>query len=241
MSEDLAATLLLELRLRAFAPTDVLAAAAGVSPTVVASALGVYESEHWVQRRDGRVVGWSLTAAGRRHGRDLLVSELAAADATDAVADAYLDFLPLNAELLSICTDWQVVVVDGEHTLNDHGDAARDVAVIGRLGRLQPKAIAITDGLARRSRRFSRYGPRLTESYDHVVAGRTEWLTRASGSSYHGVWFELHEHLLTVLGYERHREPVPVHTPTNVPTPGGGSNHDPAPGDPRDPQDGDNP
>ena len=86
MSEDLAATLLLELRLRAFAPTDVLAAAAGVSPTVVASALGVYESEHWVQRRDGRVVGWSLTAAGRRHGRDLLVSELAAADATDAVA-----------------------------------------------------------------------------------------------------------------------------------------------------------
>ena len=216
MSDDLAATLLLQLRLRAFAPTDVLAAAAGEPDDRVAPALVEYESRRWVQRRDGRIVGWTLTAAGRRYGQALLAAEVDAAGARAAVTDAYLDFLPLNAELLSICTDWQVVVVDGEHVPNDHADAARDAAVLRRLVVLHPAAVEVLDRLGDVLGRFAAYAPRLQEAHDHVVAGRTEWLARASGTSYHGIWFELHEHLLTVLGHDREHEPVPAYTPTTI-------------------------
>ncbi|UDY36835.1 hypothetical protein [Dermatobacter hominis] len=216
MSDDLAATLLLQLRVRAFAPTDVLAAAAGEPDERVAPALAEYESHRWVQRRDGRIVGWTLTAAGRRRGQELLAAEVDAAGARDAVTDAYLDFLPLNAELLSICTDWQVVVVDGEHVPNDHADAERDAAVLRRLIELHPAAVELLDRLTGVLDRFAGYVPRLQEAHDHVVAGRTEWLARASGSSYHGIWFELHEHLLTVLGHDREHEPVPAYTPTTI-------------------------
>ncbi len=216
MSDDLAATLLLQLRLRAFAPTDVLAQVAGLPEDVVAPALAHFESERWVQRRDGRIVGWTLTAAGRHRGQELLVAEMERAGAREAVTDAYLDFLPLNAELLSVCTDWQVVVVDGEHVPNDHADPARDAAVLARLEQLHPRAVAVTAALAGALDRFGSYGPRLQEAHDHVVAGRTEWLARATGASYHGVWFELHEHLLTVLGHAREHEPVPAYTPTTI-------------------------
>jgi hypothetical protein len=216
MSDDLAATLLLQLRLRAFAPTEVLALAADLPDAVVEPALVDLEARRWVQRRDGRIVGWTLTAAGRRRGEELLVAELDAAGARPAVTDAYLDFLPLNAELLSICTDWQVVVVDGAHVPNDHADPLRDAAVLERLDALHPAAMDLVGSLAGSQHRFTTYGPRLQEARDHVVAGRTEWLTRATGSSYHGVWFELHEHLLTVLGHDREHEPVPVYTPTSI-------------------------
>ena len=213
MSADLV-TLLLQLRLRAFAPTDALAVAGGFDPVDVDRVLVAAESDRLVQRRDGRVVGWTLTASGRRRGQELLVAELDAAGARERVLDAYLDFLPLNAELLSICTDWQVVVVGEEHLPNDHADPLRDAAVLARLDALHPAALRVTDSLAAAVDRFEAYGRRLDHAHARVAAGGTEWLTRATGDSYHGVWFELHEHLLAVLGHERTGEPVPTYMPT---------------------------
>ena len=208
------ATILLLLRLRAFATTEAVAEATGTPPDVVERLLSESESHRLVQHRSGRIDGWTLTAAGRRHGQELLVAEMEAAGARAAVTDAYLDFLPLNAELLSICTDWQVVDQGGEHVPNDHSDPLRDAAVLRRLDELHPAAMRVTDALSAALGRFSGYGPRLTDAHLHVAAGRTEWLSGATSSSYHGVWFELHEHLLTVLGHERTREPIPAYTPT---------------------------
>lgn len=171
-------------------------------------------------------IGWCVTARGgswdgrspRRDGPEARSScrRSWTPRARDAVLDAYGAFLPLNAELLSICTDWQVVVVDGEHVPNDHSDPERDSSVLARLARLHPAAIEVTSALGRTVPRFTGYGPRLIESHDHVLAGRTEWLTRVTGDSYHGVWFELHEHLLAVLGRDREHEATPDAIPTNA-------------------------
>ncbi len=216
MSDDLDATLLLQLRLRAFAPTEELVRVAEGREAPVAQALAEYDERGWVQRREGRIQGWTLTAAGRRRGQDLLIAEMDAAGARATVADAYAEFLPLNAELLSICTDWQVVQIDGAHVPNDHGDPVRDAAVLRRLAVMHPAADRLTSALGDALGRFAGYGPRLEEAHDHVAAGRTEWLARATGSSYHGVWFELHEHLLAVLGHDREHEPVPAYIPTTT-------------------------
>lgn len=210
------ATLLLELRLRAFATSDALAESTGMSVADVGGELVALEGRRFVQLRDGRIRGWTLTAEGRRWGQHLLVGELDSAGARAELDAAYRDFLPLNAELLAICTDWQTVVVDGAHVPNDHSDATRDAAVIDRLDVLHPAAMELALGLGRALPRFGRYGRRLDEAYANVAAGNTEWLTRVNGSSYHGVWFELHEHLLATLERTREAEPVPSYTPTAI-------------------------
>lgn len=215
MSEDLA-TLLLHLRLRAFASTEALVADAGLDAAEALTLLELAAADRLVQHRGGRVLGWSLTAAGRTRGEQLLAAELDATGFRDTVVEAYLDFLPLNAELLSICTDWQVVEVDGDHVPNDHADPLRDAAVLARLDALHPEALRLTATLAGADARFDSYGPRLAEAHRHIVAGRSGWLTRVTGSSYHGVWFELHEHLLAVLGRVREHEAVPAGVGTDV-------------------------
>jgi len=230
MSDDLA-TVLLQLRLRAFATTDVLRAATAVDGDRLDEVLRTAESDRLVRHREGRIVGWSLTAAGRTRGQELLSAELDAAGTRDAVFDAYGAFLPLNAELLSICTDWQVVVVDGEHVPNDHSDPERDSSVLARLARLHPAAVEVTSALGRTVPRFAGYGPRLIEAHDHVLAGRTEWLTRVTGDSYHGVWFELHEHLLAVLGRDREHEATPDAIPTTAAASGRPGRRAPGTGD----------
>ena len=215
MTDDLS-TLLLQLRLRAFAPTDVLAEAAQLEASAVTTVLDVAQADGLVERRNGRIVGWTLTTAGRRTGQELLSAELDASGARERVVDAYLDFQALNAELLSICTDWQTVVVGGDHVPNDHADPLRDAAVLARLDVLHRSAMPVTTALAAAQERFGTYGPRLAAAHANVAGGRTEWLTRATGASYHGTWFELHEHLIVVLGLDRAAEPIPAYTPTVV-------------------------
>lgn len=227
MSDDLAATLLLHLRLHAFAPEASLGSVSGLPFDDVVVVLADYQARRWVQRRDDRVVGWTLTAEGRRHGQELLEAEMDAAGAREVVTSGYLEFLPLNAELLSICTDWQVVAVEGRHVPNDHSDPVRDAAVLDRLQLLHPRAEHLLASLADALDRFATYGPRLREAHDHVVEGDAEWLTRATGPSYHGTWFELHEHLLTVLDRGREDELVHANPPTtNGPDAGPATNGD---------------
>jgi len=54
--------------------------------------------------------------------------------------------------------------------------------------------------------RFGRYGERLRNALEKVVAGEREWFTKPVIDSYHTVWFELHEDLLATLGIERASE-----------------------------------
>jgi hypothetical protein len=54
--------------------------------------------------------------------------------------------------------------------------------------------------------RFAHYGPRLGHAIDRVEAGEVEYATKPMIDSYHTVWFELHEDLLSTLGKERASE-----------------------------------
>ena len=50
--------------------------------------------------------------------------------------------------------------------------------------------------------RFGRYRVRLTEALDRARGGALEHLTDTT-TSYHNVWFQLHEDLLATLGIPR--------------------------------------
>ena len=213
MSDEPAATLLLQLRLRAFARSDRLAALLGVPPEQVEQDMRRLSDRGWVQHRDGMAPGWSLTAEGRRHGQQLLRSEVATSGALAHIEACYRRFLPLNAELLRVCTDWQTQVVDGEHVPNDHRDTERDAAVLARLDSLHGAAIPVLEDLGGASGRFATYGERLDRAHQHVRDGRTEWIAKPTVDSYHGVWFELHEHLLVTLDLDRSTEPLPQYAP----------------------------
>jgi hypothetical protein len=216
MSDDLAASLLLVLRLKAFAPTDVVACSLQLPAEEVQAEMSRLADRGWVQHREGMAAGWSLTTDGRHHGQRLLRAELDAEGTVGEVEACYRGFLPLNGELLSICTDWQTVEIDGEHLPNDHSDPARDAAVLARLDSLHARTLPVLDALADALGRFGVYRPRLSHAHEQVRAGNTEWIAKPTLDSYHGTWFELHEHLLVTLGRERATESLPQYVPTQT-------------------------
>ena len=217
MSDDSVASVLLLLRLKAFSPSLAVAERLDLPPDHVEAVLERCSAAGWVQLRTGLAAGWSLTPSGRRHGEQLLRAEVDAAGTRAQLEACYLAFLPLNSELLAVCTDWQTMPVDGELVPNDRSDALRDAAVLARLDSLHHRSMPILDALADTSPRFAGVGDRLARAHEHIVAGRTDWIAKPTVDSYHGVWFELHEQLLVTLGRDRSTEPLPQYAPT---TPG---------------------
>jgi hypothetical protein len=193
------------LRVKGLAEVDALAAATGLPVPEVERAVGALRADGLAQRREGRVSGWGLTSAGRAR-----LAELAAADldnqARARVDDCYRRFLPLNRGMLAACTDWQVREVDGSRVLNDHADAAYDADVLDRIFALHDEAGPLLCDLADAAPRFATYRPRLANAVARVRAGEYDWLVQPGIDSYHSIWFELHEDLLTTLGIERSKE-----------------------------------
>ena len=66
---------------------------------------------------------------------------------------------------------------------------ARVTPVVDRLGQLVP--------------RLQPYSTRLTAASGRVQAGDSDWLLKPLIDSYHTVWFELHEELISVCGLTR--------------------------------------
>ena len=190
------------LRLKGFADGHSLSGIADAPVDDVANQLDHLVEAGFATKRDGRISGWSLTAAGRAEHARLLAAEAATATARERISAAYRDFLDANGDLLAVCTDWQLR--DGG--LNDHSDADYDRTVIKRLravdDAVQPVCRALTDALAR----FASYGGRLATAVDRVAAGERDWFAKPMIDSYHTVWFELHEDLLVTLGIERAKE-----------------------------------
>jgi hypothetical protein len=198
------------LRVRGITETPEIATTTGLSTDTVVAELEKHREQEFVVLREGRLPGWSLTHLGRGEDAELARVELHAAGAREAVQTAYRAFLELNAGLLRLCTDWQLLPPVDNKTppeLNTHHDADYDAEVLGRLAKTdsaaQPICAALGDALAR----FDSYGPRLGEARRRVEAGEHDWLTKPMIDSYHSVWFELHEDLLATLGIERGSEP----------------------------------
>ncbi|MEA3018784.1 MAG: hypothetical protein QOI47_308 [Actinomycetota bacterium] len=196
------------LRLKGFAEDDVVATITGLEPADARDRLARLATDEMVVRREGRVSGWSLTPAGRASHAAMVSDELNASGARDTVKSAYERFLEINQDMLGVCTAWQLRQGegDGAQALNDHTDAAYDAGVVQRLvgihDRVRPVTVELRDVLER----FAPYGSRLRGALEKVVAGEHEWFTKPVIDSYHTVWFELHEDLLSTLGIERASE-----------------------------------
>jgi hypothetical protein len=191
------------LRLKGFASAVAIGEVVGLDPSVIDPQLTALLGAELVRFRAGRVSGYSLTPAGRAEHARLIAYELEHTGARAAVDGGYRRFLEVNDELLALCTAWQVRDVDGVAIPNDHRDAAYDRGIVERLGVLDGRVAPLCADLGVALPRLAPYGVRLRRARGSVEAGEREWLTAPMLSSYHTVWFELHEDLLVTLGLER--------------------------------------
>ena len=194
------------LRLKGFADAGPVGEATRLSAAEVESVLADLSEQDLARRREGRVSGWTLTPDGRALHAELVAAELAACGCGPQVEAAYQDFLGLNPTLLATASAWQLRQENGQAVVNDHCDADHDARVLRDLRGLHDQALPIVEGVGGLLDRYARYGPRLTAAVERVEAGDHEWFTRPLIDSYHTVWFELHEDLLSTLGKERASE-----------------------------------
>jgi pyruvate,orthophosphate dikinase len=179
--------------------TALLAEAMSVQPDVVpAACAALLASGLCAQSRDL----WQLTAAGRERLAALLAAERASAD-RDAVVVLYDEFRVFDAELKQAMTDWQLKP-GGE--ANDHRDGEYDRTVLQRLADLHRRATPLLQRLPQLSPRLAGYGERLDRAAARIAAGDTSYVARVLADSYHTVWFELHEDLLSLAGSTRQAE-----------------------------------
>jgi hypothetical protein len=197
------------LRLKGVAGPDSVADAVGLPVAEVGRQVEVLESQGFAVHRDGPPTGWSLTPAGRAEHARVVAHEVDATGSRDTVASAYTRFRALNAGVLEACSRWQVRELAGHPVRNDHGDAAYDHGVVADLVALHRRAEPVVSDLAGALERYRRYRAHLDRAIAKVEAGEGEWLTNPLMPSYHTVWFELHEDLLTTLGLDRSAEAEP--------------------------------
>jgi DNA-binding MarR family transcriptional regulator len=194
------------VRLKGFADVDAIAAASGLPSADVARHLDDLGARELARHRDGRVSGWTLTPAGRSLHAELVAAELDAAGCAHAVEEAYQEFLALNPRLLATASAWQLRQENGQAIVNDHTDATHDEGVLADLKALHGDAHPLAERLGGLLSRYARYPERLGGAIRRVLAGEQEWFTKPLIDSYHTVWFELHEDLLSTLGKERASE-----------------------------------
>ncbi|HZQ77379.1 MAG TPA: MarR family transcriptional regulator [Acidimicrobiia bacterium] len=133
-------------------------------------------------------------------------ARLAPGSEEEALARAtYERFLVFNVEFLRICTDWQL---KPGNQPNDHTDTAYDFKILERLDRLDERAGPLIDALGKLVPRFAGYRSRLTEALDKIADDRA-WLASPRCDSYHTVWMQLHEDLLSAVGVNRADEAQP--------------------------------
>jgi len=194
------------VRLKGFADVAPIVEASGLERPVVDEILADLGANAFARRRDGRVSGWTLTPAGRALHAELVAAELAACGCEADIEASYQAFLGLNPRLLSTASAWQLRQENGQAVVNDHTDAEHDSRVIGDLRTLHDETAPLVARLGSLLERFGRYEQRLSSAVERVEAGEHDWFTKPLIDSYHTVWFELHEDLLSTLGKERASE-----------------------------------
>ena len=109
-------------------------------------------------------------------------------------------------------TAWQL---RSDGTPNDHRDAGYDNAVLERVADLHGRVRPLLRRLAPLSPRLAAYDARLTRAAARIAAGDHSFVARIITDSYHTVWFELHEDLMSLAGLTRQAEAL-AGTPRNA-------------------------
>jgi hypothetical protein len=187
---------------------------AGAAAVAESAGIATAEVESWLARlaADGLVVhrdipgGWSLTPAGRAEHDRLVGREIDSAGVRPAIERAYERFRALNGGVLDACSRWQVREIAGTAVVNDHRDREYDARVVADLAALHHRVEPLCEDLAGALDRYRPYRAQLSRAVEKVEAGERDWFTKPRLPSYHTVWFELHEDLLTTLGLDRTAE-----------------------------------
>lgn len=188
------------LRLGGFVSMERLAERADIPVGAVEPVLQQVATDGLAIERTGRISGWTLTADGKIEHAALLAAELEATGARTAVERGNEVFLELNEPFKELCSRWQIRP-DG--TPNNHSDPDYDATVSADLGPLHERVTALTAELAEHLPRFGRYPRAFTAVRDRLAAGDIRAFTAPMSESYHDVWMELHQDLLSTLGRER--------------------------------------
>ena len=104
-----------------------------------------------------------------------------------------------------IVTAWQLRDPDGQ-VVNDHTDEAYDRGVLDRLVALHAEAMAWLAGQSQGPARLADYGVRLGRAIEQSEGGDQRFVASPRVDSYHGIWFELHEDLISLAGRTREDE-----------------------------------
>jgi len=190
--------LLQVLHVKGRATLDALAAAVQTDPSDVVArfvADGLVEDSRF---------GYKLTTAARRRVDELYAQERE--HARPVIDDVYTAFEPINDEVKQIVTDWQMRPIGGELTVNDHADPRYDQAVIARLRSTDARVAASLSPLTVALPRFALYPERLGRALALLDDGDHSMLAAPLKDSYHTVWFELHEELITLADRTRSTE-----------------------------------
>jgi pyruvate,orthophosphate dikinase len=190
--------LLQVLHVKGRATLDALAAAVQADP---AEAVAGFVADGLVE--DSRF-GYKLTAAARPRVDELYARERE--QAGPVIDDVYASFGPINDEVKQIVTDWQMRPVAGELAVNDHTDHRYDEGVVARLRHTDAKVTTALAPLTVALARFALYPERLGRALGLVCEGDHSMLAAPLKDSYHTVWFELHEELITLAGRNRASE-----------------------------------
>ena len=190
------------LYVKGFGKTEALAEALGAPAEAVEAALAELVARGEAEQFR---VGARLSASGKATAEHGLVRERAGADHR-RLKEEYERFTPLNADFKTLATDWQMRSIEGKLTRNDHKDEAYDAAVLGRLPDLHARTVALIDDIAAHASRIGGYRRRLSDALAKLEAGDQRYLTAPDRDSYHTVWFELHQHLINLLGLTRQQE-----------------------------------
>lgn len=193
------------LRCIGVAGAERVATASGVPRSAANALLHELSGAGMVESAPGPFGGWSLTDVGRATERELLHEELEREDARDLVLRCYEVFLGLNPTLLEVCSDWQICRIGTGYVLNDHADRDYDARVLSRLIRIDEAVQEVCAKLTRCLVRFDVFGPRLKSALEEAMSGNHSHVAD-SMDSYHTIWFQLHEDLLTTLGISRDDE-----------------------------------
>lgn len=199
-------TLLRAIRLGGVVAFDELVTRVDLSLDDCVAGVAELEATGHIQHRSGALTGWLTTSLGRdelsRHSQ----AELVQTGKHLAFRDAYESFRPINTMVLAVCSAWQVRSTDGADIVNAHDDDVYDAEVLVSLAGVHEQALVTIAQFAGILERFSDYAKRLVTAYDRIGQGETDWLCRPMIDSYHSVWFELHEDLLSTLGRTRNSE-----------------------------------
>jgi hypothetical protein len=204
-SSDLRFLVLHGLKLKGFAEAEVLSICIGAEVAAVTNTLNALQAEGLALHRDGRISGFALTPTGRVAHGELLALDVMTSGHQTLLHHNYEAFLPLNTELLAVCTAWQVVDIQN-NVLNDHTNSAYDNDVIERLETINRRVKPITGALANGLNRLGPYQPRFDASLVRLRAGEREYFAKPIIDSYHTIWMELHEDLLKSLNIDRASE-----------------------------------